>query len=164
VRTVLARSDALLIPSSHPAGTSKRSKVECWQQRVLSTCYPQPARASRKLHSKMSLLFITFSISTIYIISAGAQHLPDSNIGLRGRGIEQHLDLVEKLPSRTSSRQLTLYQDYLEAKAQGDMEPFLPEEGPYGMWRNMWTNSVAMCTVMKDENLTDIREWIMYHR
>jgi hypothetical protein len=27
-----------------------------------------------------------------------------------------------------------------------------------------WTNSIAICAVMKDENLTDVAEWLTYHR
>jgi hypothetical protein len=29
---------------------------------------------------------------------------------------------------------------------------------------SQWTNSIAFCTIMKDENITDIREWLTYHR
>ena len=27
-----------------------------------------------------------------------------------------------------------------------------------------WTNSVAICAIMKDENITDVREWLTYYR
>jgi hypothetical protein len=31
-------------------------------------------------------------------------------------------------------------------------------------WMPMWTNSVAICSTMKDENITDIIEWLHYYR
>ena len=27
-----------------------------------------------------------------------------------------------------------------------------------------WSNSLALCAVMKDENITDVREWLQYYR
>jgi hypothetical protein len=27
-----------------------------------------------------------------------------------------------------------------------------------------WTNSIALCAVMKDENITDIVEWLLYYQ
>jgi hypothetical protein len=27
-----------------------------------------------------------------------------------------------------------------------------------------WSNSIAICAVMKDENITDVMEWIAYHQ
>ena len=27
-----------------------------------------------------------------------------------------------------------------------------------------WNNSVALCGVMKDENITDVREWLHYYK
>ena len=27
-----------------------------------------------------------------------------------------------------------------------------------------WRNSVALCTVMYNENVTDVREWLQYYR
>lgn len=41
------------------------------------------------------------------------------------------------------------------------MEP-LPEE--FGPSSKSWDNSFAVCSIMKDENITDVREWISYYR
>ena len=27
-----------------------------------------------------------------------------------------------------------------------------------------WDNSFAICSIMKDENITDVREWLTYYR
>ena len=34
----------------------------------------------------------------------------------------------------------------------------------FGPWNDEWTNSVALCTIMRDENVTDVIEWIQYYR
>lgn len=27
-----------------------------------------------------------------------------------------------------------------------------------------WSNSIAVCAIMKDENITDVAEWVAYHK
>jgi hypothetical protein len=40
--------------------------------------------------------------------------------------------------------------------------PQLPEHlGPASA---SWTNSIAVCATMKDENVTDVREWLHYYK
>ena len=34
----------------------------------------------------------------------------------------------------------------------------------FGPWNKKWENSIAICAVMRDENVTDVREWLQYHR
>jgi hypothetical protein len=40
--------------------------------------------------------------------------------------------------------------------------PQLPAR--YGPDGRQWGNSIAVCVVMKDENVTDVREWLTYYR
>lgn len=35
---------------------------------------------------------------------------------------------------------------------------------PAAPWEPRWTNSIAFCVSVKNENVTDIREWLRYHR
>ena len=34
----------------------------------------------------------------------------------------------------------------------------------FGPWNIKWENSIAICAVLRDENVTDVREWLQYHR
>lgn len=40
--------------------------------------------------------------------------------------------------------------------------PLLPQA--HAPWTSLWTNSLAICTTMKGENITDITEWLMYYK
>jgi hypothetical protein len=31
-------------------------------------------------------------------------------------------------------------------------------------WHPLWTNSVAVCATMKEENITDVKEWLAYYK
>jgi hypothetical protein len=42
-----------------------------------------------------------------------------------------------------------------------DMQPLPEKYGPSG---SKWRNSFAVCAIMKDENITDVREWISYYK
>jgi len=45
--------------------------------------------------------------------------------------------------------------------------PSPPDPGPVhpvAPWSPQWRNSVAICTTMRGENLTDVREWLDYYR
>ena len=44
----------------------------------------------------------------------------------------------------------------------GTAEPRGPR--PVAPWSPQWVNSVAICTTMRGENITDVREWLDYHR
>lgn len=33
-----------------------------------------------------------------------------------------------------------------------------------GPWNSAWTNSIALCSAMKSENVTDVREWLLYYQ
>lgn len=35
---------------------------------------------------------------------------------------------------------------------------------PAAPWEPRWTNSIAFCLAVKNENVTDLREWLRYHR
>jgi hypothetical protein len=40
--------------------------------------------------------------------------------------------------------------------------PKLPNH--MGPWSNRWNNSVAVCAAMRQENATDVREWLLYYK
>lgn len=40
--------------------------------------------------------------------------------------------------------------------------PALPKER--APWHADWNNSIAVCAAMRDENATDVREWLLYYR
>lgn len=42
-----------------------------------------------------------------------------------------------------------------------DMPPLPESHSPDG---GHWTNSVAVCAIMKDENITDVVEWLAYYK
>lgn len=50
---------------------------------------------------------------------------------------------------------------YKEQHADGGLKPKPVSSGPDG---TAWRNSVAICSMIKDENTTDVREWVMYYR
>jgi hypothetical protein len=31
-------------------------------------------------------------------------------------------------------------------------------------WHPEWSNNMAICTIMRQENVTDVREWLDYYR
>lgn len=43
----------------------------------------------------------------------------------------------------------------------GDLPPLNPDRSPESA---TWVNSVAVCACMLKENVTDVREWLLYHR
>jgi hypothetical protein len=40
--------------------------------------------------------------------------------------------------------------------------PSLPES--YSNSSSSWSNSLALCTIMRNENITDLREWLTYYQ
>lgn len=63
-------------------------------------------------------------------------------------------------PEEKAKRQKASW-GYQRAHQRGDL-PELPEyRSPQG---KEWTNSVAICAITKDENTTDVREWVLYHK
>ena len=44
---------------------------------------------------------------------------------------------------------------------EGDLPQLPLERGPDS---DTWDNSVAICACMLKENITDVREWLQYHR
>lgn len=50
---------------------------------------------------------------------------------------------------------------YTHAHKHGDLKQLPEKNSPYS---SKWTNSVAICAIAKNENMADVREWIMYHR
>lgn len=50
---------------------------------------------------------------------------------------------------------------WMEAHADGPLMPKPLEAGPD---RDSWTNSIGLCSMIQDENSTDIREWILYYK
>ena len=42
-----------------------------------------------------------------------------------------------------------------------DMPPLPPLHAPDSP---TWSNSIAICAIMRDENVTDVREWLQYYR
>jgi hypothetical protein len=53
------------------------------------------------------------------------------------------------------------YTHYLDAKYEGDLHELPAERGPNGTG---WDNSVAICACIRNENATDVREWILYYK
>ena len=51
--------------------------------------------------------------------------------------------------------------EYLWVKWLEGLEPLPWSHGPDAP---SWDNSVALCATMKDENITDIREWLTYYQ
>jgi hypothetical protein len=41
------------------------------------------------------------------------------------------------------------------------MDPLPKSNGPQS---KRWSNSFAICAIMKDENITDVREWLTYYK
>lgn len=50
---------------------------------------------------------------------------------------------------------------YARAHMHGDLTALSAKHSPHS---SEWTNSVAICAIAKNENTTDIREWVLYHR
>jgi hypothetical protein len=38
----------------------------------------------------------------------------------------------------------------------------LPESK--GPWHPNWSNSIAICAIMREEQIADVREWLLYYR
>lgn len=50
---------------------------------------------------------------------------------------------------------------WMEQHADGGLAPKPEGVGPDSP---AWRNSIALCSMIKDENSTDVREWVMYYR
>lgn len=50
---------------------------------------------------------------------------------------------------------------WLENHHQGDVPMLSPDRSPYS---DTWENSMSICACMLQENTTDVREWLLYHR
>lgn len=50
---------------------------------------------------------------------------------------------------------------YRDSHEHGDLSQLPKRRAPGGP---EWTNSVAICACMFQENLTDVREWLLYHQ
>lgn len=40
-------------------------------------------------------------------------------------------------------------------------QPLIHRDAP---WHESWDNSIAMCAIMRDEALQDVREWLAYYK
>lgn len=40
--------------------------------------------------------------------------------------------------------------------------PLMP--GNHSPESEEWSNSIAVCSIMRDENVTDVMEWVRYYR
>jgi hypothetical protein len=99
----------------------------------------------------------------------------DSNISLTFQAIEQRASYPDSARVlRKSSR---------DGSASGVPLSQIPKQHKNGWWENIhrdgdlpalpderspddasWDNGIALCACMREENTTDIREWILYHR
>jgi hypothetical protein len=64
------------------------------------------------------------------------------------------------LPSEELPVETSLQAERLSVSMGG--LPKLPDS--QAPWRPGWGNSVALCTTMRRENVTDVREWLLYHK
>ena len=62
---------------------------------------------------------------------------------------------AEEVPSRHGHSQ------WLRAHKHGDLPMLSPDRSPDS---DTWNNSVSICACMLQENTTDVREWLLYHR
>lgn len=60
-----------------------------------------------------------------------------------------------------SKGKLSNQQRWMEQHADGGLAPKPEDAGPDSP---VWRNSIAICSMIKDENSTDVREWVMYYR
>jgi hypothetical protein len=42
-----------------------------------------------------------------------------------------------------------------------DLPPLPDSSAP---WNSQWSNSIAICAIMRDENITDVQEWLEYYK
>lgn len=89
---------------------------------------------------------------------------------LRGVGVAVFLSLlcVMQLGSLTANRATSrharhIYRNWWEyAHAVGDLPALL--NSTHGPNSTAWNNSVAICATMKEENATDVKEWLLYYQ
>lgn len=70
---------------------------------------------------------------------------------------------LHSLPNPRIDRSLLSLNSQLweEAHADGGLPPKPKSKGPDSA---AWSNSVGVCSLIKDENATDVREWVLYYR
>jgi hypothetical protein len=84
----------------------------------------------------------------------------NSSTPLRGSGAQQR-----GASPPVQSGQLRLTQNLWPLAASRPwLENLPPLPKSHGPDSPKWNNSVAICAIMKDENLTDVREWLTYYR
>ena len=106
----------------------------------------EPGSAARQAaagESKHHEARVVFSAS----YSEGA--LASAALGARGRVPD------DQIPDKHRTKV------YRDSHAHGDL-PQLPKRRQPG--GPEWTNSVAICACMFQENMTDVREWLLYHQ
>jgi hypothetical protein len=74
--------------------------------------------------------------------------------------VEDEDGVVLDMPDWRLQRQLDSWA-YRKAHKRSDVSPLPDSRSPFS---TEWNNSVAICAIMKEENTTDVREWLMYHR
>ena len=62
---------------------------------------------------------------------------------------------ADEVPSRH------MHSQWLRAHKHGDLALLPPDRSPDS---DTWNNSVSICACMLQENTTDVREWLLYHR
>jgi hypothetical protein len=54
--------------------------------------------------------------------------------------------------------------DVITGSFQRWLEHLPPLSAEYSPESPTWNNSLAVCAIMRNENITDVREWLQYYR
>lgn len=103
---------------------------------------------SRELASSSSVAIAPYSISP-----SKAKACADEKEYDTLSGIERNL-LQKKAGEKN-------YNLWMEQHLDGGLSPKPDTSGPDSP---TWRNSMAICSMIKDENSTDVREWVLYYR
>jgi hypothetical protein len=80
---------------------------------------------------------------------------------LRGHQSAEAGPLDTAQQRRQASRAFQRQRAWRQAYREGDLPKLSNRLAP---WTRTWTNTIALCSTVRQENTTDLREWLLYYR
>jgi hypothetical protein len=101
------------------------------------------------------IIFASFLAGILF--GAGPVHTVLTVRGKAVLGGSQNRQLPEELIEVNPERKITIAR-LLERR---QLPPLPDSRAP---WSSQWSNNMAICATMRDENITDVQEWIEYYK
>jgi hypothetical protein len=126
--------------------------------------------ASAALSRKYLRLIYVLSVCALVAVAGHAVRVPSDETGLPFRGGTTVASLergratsaVHRYGHVKAGQGHSSNNEIWALRNEGRQGLLSVEDGPWNS--DAWSNSIALCATMRQENATDVREWLQYYR